>query len=254
MPSNSSMSYFPNNSLSQYTIRLESSIELKEESEIGLSEIIFTKSWKNVRDSWIRIDYGDQVHTGMLQVKQGFYSSIEEIVLTLNGMVSSSYALDKCVEFIFSKEANEVEIKLKMNESLKLTLSKELCGILGHAKRMNATDETLELSASPSMDIYYLPLSIADINNGFYNIYVYCDLCDLVPVGDVQAPLLRIVPLGTEAHYTNQWTVYNNVQYVPMRKKKFNTITVYLMTDTGQPVHFETGKSVVTVEIQHKST
>lgn len=248
------MKYFPQNSLSQYTIQLDQSIDLKEgEWEIALAEIIFHKSWKNVTDSWIRIDYGAELHTGEMMLKSGFYKSIKDAVEKVNESIRLSYAPKECVEFVYSEQANEVQIKLKQSDSLKLILSKELAGMVGYGSRMdNPSDRSLTLAGSPLMDIYYLASSASDINNGFYNIYVYCDLCDLVSIGDVRAPLLRIVPLGSDPHYANQWTVYSKLQYVPMIKKKFNTITIYLMNDIGSPVHFETGKTVVTVDVKRK--
>ena len=49
LPSNSSYKYFPNNTLTEYTVKLPYSIDLsKGRWEVGLEEIMFYKSWYNV--------------------------------------------------------------------------------------------------------------------------------------------------------------------------------------------------------------
>jgi hypothetical protein len=41
--------------------------------------------------------------------------------------------------------------------------------------------------------------------------------------------------------------------YLPVQKKQFDTIEVNIMTDTGQPVPFEYGKSLVTLHFRRSS-
>jgi len=38
--------------------------------------------------------------------------------------------------------------------------------------------------------------------------------------------------------------------YVPLQKKHFDTVEINIMTDTGEPVHFAEGKSVIFLEFK----
>ena len=46
LPSNSSMQYFPNNTLSNYITKLSNIVELHVKYEVGLVEIIYPINWK----------------------------------------------------------------------------------------------------------------------------------------------------------------------------------------------------------------
>ena len=85
-----------------------------------------------------------------------------------------------------------------------------------------------------------------DVNQGFYSLYVYCNLIEPRIIGDSEVPLLRIVPV--EGHSGKMITKpYENIQYVPMLQKHFRTIEIDKKKDTGQRVPFELGKLVVTL-------
>src|SRR3989442_829745 len=48
LPSNSSQEYFPDNTKTEFTTKLASTIELTNEWEVGLAEIMFPRSWYTV--------------------------------------------------------------------------------------------------------------------------------------------------------------------------------------------------------------
>ena len=63
------------------------------------------------------------------------------------------------------------------------------------------------------------------------------------------APLLRIVNMEvTQSHAVHQ--IMNPPLFVPVQKKNFDTIEMNIMTDTGEPVPFMDGKSVVVLEFK----
>jgi len=65
-----------------------------------------------------------------------------------------------------------------------------------------------------------------------------------VVVGDVIAPLLRIVDMKT-ASTSVKHQILNRPLYVPLLKKNFDTIEINIMTDEGLPFPFVDGKLVV---------
>ena len=82
---------------------------------------------------------------------------------------------------------------------------------------------------------------------------MYCDLLEHVLVGDVKAPLLRIVNRTTEMskqYNSTEHVTFNPIQYVPFQKKCFDTITIQLMTDYGELMPFVAGKSIIVLEFR----
>jgi len=71
-------------------------------------------------------------------------------------------------------------------------------------------------------------------------------------VGDITAPLLCIVNMEvTQSHAVHQiMKIMNPPLFVPLQKKNFVTIEINIMTDTGEPVPFMGGKSVVVLEFK----
>jgi len=68
-------------------------------------------------------------------------------------------------------------------------------------------------------------------------------------MGDVTAPLLRIVSTEVrQSHAVHQ--IMNPPLFVPLQKTYFDTIEINIMTDTGEPVPFMGGKSVVVLEFK----
>jgi len=67
--------------------------------------------------------------------------------------------------------------------------------------------------------------------------YVYCDIADYVLVGDTKAPLLRIVDRPSDIKGIEH-RIMNPVQYVPVQKKFFDTVTVSVMLDSVLRFHF----------------
>ena len=64
-----------------------------------------------------------------------------------------------------------------------------------------------------------------DPNRGFNSLYVYCDATEAIPVGDIKAPLLRVV--DTAGNFDDlTYSLYTTPQYVPVSKKEFNAVKI----------------------------
>ena len=90
-----------------------------------------------------------------------------------------------------------------------------------------------------------------DPYRGFNSLYVYCDAAEDIPVGDIKAPLLRVVDaagnFGDLIH-----RLYTTPQYVPVSRKAFNTVEIDIRDDTGRPVPFEFGNVVATLHFRRR--
>ena len=70
-------------------------------------------------------------------------------------------------------------------------------------------------------------------------------------VGDSLVPLLRIVPV-TGGIGETVTKIYQKVHYVPIQRKSFQTLEIYIRDDLGKPVPFQRGKSIITLTFRQK--
>lgn len=101
LPSNSSEAFYPNNTMAEYVTRLMNRVELDGDWEVGLSEILFSKNWYNIRkkealslrfvDSSLPSSgfktWSDIYH--QVSIGEGYYTSPAEIVDELNSKIQN---------------------------------------------------------------------------------------------------------------------------------------------------------------------
>ena len=83
------------------------------------------------------------------------------------------------------------------------------------------------------------------------SLYVYCDVVEPRVVGDSQVPLLRIVPAEGD-HGQLVTRIYENVHYVRLQRKSFQTIEINIRDRTGNIVPFEQGTLNVTLHFRQR--
>jgi len=89
----------------------------------------------------------------------------------------------------------------------------------------------------------------SDLQAGLHSLYVYCDVLENVPVGDTEAPLLRIIS-GAGDHGSEIHQTFDPPRYIPLQKKHFDSIEIDIRDDHGEPVSFESGKLYVTLHFK----
>ena len=87
------------------------------------------------------------------------------------------------------------------------------------------------------------------MEGGLHAIYVYCDLLENVPVGDTLAQLLGIVASDGKMGETIKKS-FDKPRYVPLQKKTFDTVEIFIRDAHGKPVAFENGRSTVTLHFR----
>src|SRR2546425_10898397 len=68
-------------------------------------------------------------------------------------------------------------------------------------------------------------------------------------VGNIKAPLLRVVDSGGEAGDVVT-RCYERPRYVPIQKKSFDTIQLIIRDDLGEKIQFENGKLLATLHFR----
>ena len=243
LPSNSSMRYFPDNTLAQYKTKLPQDIDLTGRWEVGLSEIQFPHTYYNIQseEAWMKVKVrGDDVEAHKI-LAPGFYSSSKELVKSVHNMADPGRGdKDKRIRLGMNDVTNKMHLRVKKGCTIRF--SPKLAEMLG-LEGGTYTD---------TPGIYYAPKMI-DVHQGFYSLYVYCDLVESVVVGDVLAPLLRIVPMKGKPSETIV-RAFDNIQFKPLQRNHFNLVEIDIRDDTGKVVLFNRGKVVITLAFRRART
>ena len=88
-----------------------------------------------------------------------------------------------------------------------------------------------------------------DLQTGIHALYIYCDILQFTHVGNIKAPLLRVVDSGGEAGDVVT-RYYEKPRYIPIQKKAFDTIQILIRDDLGEKILFENGKVLLTLHFR----
>ena len=254
LPSNASMKHFPDNTLAKYTVQLPQSLNLSHGRwEFGLSEIQFAKSWYNITKANLKI-IKNRVQTN-IQLDDGYYETPQQFIEHINDKIHTVYkeTSGRLISFHFNKVTRLCEIKTTANKEITLEFSKNLEQILGYTtKQFNRELKEMSNIYPSRGDIVKevtIPGSLPVRLDSIFNLMVYCDIAQSTTVGDVEAPLLRAVPVNKD-HWINQCTEFSNIQYLPIAQKNVRSISIYIYTDFGELVPFVYGRTVCTLNFR----
>jgi hypothetical protein len=192
-----------------------------------------------------------------LRLAAGYYESLYEIVNEMNSVVSKTFAApvqawsadgierraheSNWPRFMFNVGNQRVYATLTSNMSIQYSPS--LAAILGIGPEQNPMKNMDEDTLTVKGNL------VSDIEGGIHSIYVYCDILEHVPVGDTKAPLLRIVDAGGE-HGEMLYKSFDNLLYMPLQKKNFDSIEIDIRNSFGEPIAFESGQLVATLHFR----
>jgi hypothetical protein len=244
LPSNSSMKYYPDNTLCTFTTILPHVIELQGNWEVGLVEIQYPYNWYNIPTDIDARTFNLSVQTenGWVEhsfhIPPGYYPDLLTLVRAM--MKHGNHGL-KIPGFKFQLHYLNMRKTFGLvhkSGNCRLTVPSALHHLLG-IDRSTLDDDHSISSRAAKME----PLDA---------LFVYCDVMEPRVVGDSLVPLLRIVPVQGE-HGRQITQIYQHVHYFKVQKKKFQTIEINIRDHTGKKVSFEDGTLNVTLHFrQHK--
>lgn len=268
LPSNSSHSYYPNNTLTDYTTKLASTIELTNDWEVGLAEIMFPRNWFTIPKEGVYFevdiildkakpfDFSDgdseefaerlSVPTVKVYLNGGFFHSMEEFVMELNHAGQRAFVKYPDLTFgppLFYYKAISRRIYVDLFAGMSVTFQPILECILGLGPDQNPLKNLSLQNVNKRCELS------SDLQAGIHALYVYCDLLQHTYVGDIKAPLLRVVNSGVEAGDVIT-RYYERPRYVPLQKKSFDSIQIIIRDDLGEKIQFENGKVLLTLHFR----
>jgi hypothetical protein len=225
------------------TTKLSNRIELDGDWEVGLAEIIYPCSWYNMKQEImtqsILVENIDSFQSVDYNLHAGHYQSPIQLAKKCN---------DKLQACRLSYDEYTKKSTTYVPTGVDLLISERLSEILGFGGKVHF----IPVVQKDGLQNSFEGQNAVDLNRGFYSIYVYCDIVECVPVGDTSAPLMRAINVDGKYSDIIQ-RAFDMPMYLPVQKKQFDTIEVNIMTDTCQPVPFESGKSLVTLLFRRSS-
>lgn len=163
-----------------------------------------------------------------IKLPSKFYNSGYEFVRALNQRNKALY------DYTFFYDELNKRFRVEVNNRLVVKMSESLRNILGFEKTL-FFNEQVTAKRIPILD------------KNIHHFYVYCNIIAPVHVGGQQVQMLRYIPI-TNAEYGE--TIYKEFDiptYHPLSVTELNTVEFSLYDDTGEAVHFEEGRTVITL-------
>ncbi len=244
LPSDSSKDHYPDNHINHFTTMLNKPIALAGEWEVGLAEISYPQSWYNVQSEELKWSiFKDLSLKGSgYHIPPGIYRSHKPLFRYMKRVMEDSEGYGGSVDLELDKATQKV--KLTVGPRYKVWFSPALHGLLG----LGEVGGEMLIPAG----IYYGTTSI-DLSQDLHSMHVYCDLIKPQIFGDVDAPLLRIVPLQRQSDTPEAMNqVFNHIYFKPVMGDSIRTISIDIKDDIGRPVPFMRGRLVVTLVFKKK--
>ena len=247
LPSDSSVEYFPQNTVAKYRVKLPKEYAFDGNYECGLVQFLYPVTWQNVPNSInssVRVLITSSTtgrwmyKTPVLKVRPGHYRDIKSLLQEINKILEE-YNIGMGCAFVYDAMTQKVKFHCEGDLELRIKLDAYLLDMLGFVSTATKWVRPNERGAR-----------IVDMKNGFNSIYIYSDLIQPVHVtGHTTEPLLRSVPVQGD-HGDMALFQPTHILYFPLRSKQIQTVEVLLATDMGEPVPFKSGKSQITVHIR----
>lgn len=242
LPSTSNRKEFPKNKLSNYRVKLSNRLKLKQgKHEIALTEITFPTSWYNITTGKISIKKTENDGTETVQILNiypGSISSPKKLIERIN-----QYAQEMKFNTLFSLVYEEYS-----------NMSSLIVYISGYDVMLS--DDLSKIFGFTSEKYYSLGVHKAQRTTDMYTscqlMYVYSDIVSPRPVGNIQSPLLRSIPIS-EKFNQNVLKEFSNPQYVQVNTMETDIINIVLTTDEGKEIDFQNGKVSLTLHIRSVS-
>ena len=241
LPSNSSMSYYPKNTLTNFTTQLPSTICLSGSWEVGLVEIQYPHNWYNVSDENNELIVHMRDSSMRIPLPTGYYNFVNHLIATIQTSVRKvrkQMGYNNVVSIQYSPVRRVIDVNLgAQKDNMIIEITPQLQHMLGLPTNILRHGNT---SGKAQIDL-----------DPIHTLYVYCDIIESRVVGDKMAQLLRVVPVTGEDSKIMSHN-YENIHYIPLLRKEFSSIEIDIRDNRGKPVPFESGTLNVTLHFRRR--
>jgi hypothetical protein len=179
-----------------------------------------------------------------LRVPTGYYQSVQQVGEFISKQFEKVYGLYNAhLDMEMDYTTGFIKFVPRGCKVIMFDTTKYLMNLLGiPCTKHTETDYTSLDSAYGKWTTYKVSGSLQGNKKPhldvMHSMYVYSDLIEAQPVGDVEAPLLGIAPVGTAQPGERVHYAFNPLSYLPLSASFIRTIRIELRTDAGDPVPF----------------
>lgn len=233
--SNASMDVFPDNKTGSFSNHLPKTITLDGKWMFAVTEVHYQYNFFNVTSNNSTIYFKLRGEQGQCGIAHGFYESIEDLLSEINANMSPLM--------------NSEDFLLISNTSKHVSVNK--CAFQTLTDIMFENRLALQLGFVPNTAVRNdrwkttVPSSIA---NGVPDeLFVYCNIAEPQCFGDELAQIIRIIDIPKKGSVYGQprHKEFQRLQYVPVSKKCFDTLTIELRDKTGNFMPFVSGTVIL---------
>lgn len=225
---------------SRYVVNLPERIRLNDDYEMSISEIIYPHTWYNVDNDDKKYWIG--VNDNKVFVKSGFYRDGEVFASNLTHQVTRAFAGIPTVDvkFVFVKHLDRIRMQISNTLENTVIISADLMEFLGFGRKM-ITQQLIDRVGSTTFDI----------NRSLNLMYVYCDVASHSIVGDTKTPLMRVFN-AVGKHGDVVRLAYVRPQYVPVGRREFDSVTISINNELGEPLKVRSGQFVTKLHFRRR--
>lgn len=256
--SSASPKYFDKNKISDFRNKLNTPIKLEHEQwEVALvecsyvhSNLIIVKNEFLLKGKTVQKKEKAQFDYFKLKSKRDIYNTTDLIQELNENEHIVKYKID---------EEGYINIVYPTDINISLEYSEKLGGILGLEDcTLKSTNYVGEVEAEKSNGekytiVHYKFNEKLHLSAGQMRMFVYCDIIKPQYVADTMAPLLRSFMYSGRFHGEQITKTFDHVQYMDIKYPEFEMIHIWLKTESGEPVLFETGSFAATLHFRRKS-
>ena len=247
LPSDSSVGYYPNNTVARFVTKLSERIRIEGDYEMGLVEIIYPHSWYNIDNEdqkyWIAAVPEHEETFPKIYLESGYYEDGAALAAALNRECHRGFD-DLDVKFSYSETIGRFSLSVQSTDSHLFGMSEDLQRYMGFGLNILTLVTNKQFLGTMAEQAF-------DVNRGLNLMYVYCDVASHAIVGDTKTPLLRVCNVvGKHGEVVRH--SYDQPHYVPVGRREFDTIEIAINNEHGEPMPFEYGKSVVTLHFRRR--
>lgn len=258
LPSNASMEFYPDNKTTRFTTRLPRECKLPGEWVAGLQEIQFPQTFSHIpadpgknyvelymQKPGAKADSPPKITVSRSSIKSGVYRNIQDLLTEIN--TTSAVATHLKFEFDIAGHVTVTQVCNCEKTEHSFAMSKVFRAIMG----FDVVEEWVKIMVDPRHALR--SPHPASLSNALPRVlFVYTDLCESQITGDVQTPLLRVVPIDIDRYEYGSMRLrtFSPPKYMPLLKTSFDTIEIDIRNELGEPILFDHGTLAVTLHFK----
>ena len=271
LPSTSSFSVYGIQNPSNYKTSLKRNIVLDPSDwEVGLAEIIYTRSWPTSNDAWFTFYFPPRVEEKpnfphrRTNVKFKFpsvhYDTPEHLVTSWSDTFPPSVKphltmkLDPITKRVTISAASNNFLRMNNKASIILGFGDFLSTILiGKENPVRLIDDLkFEMGSHVIESRFSSSQEAVSLHRGLSTLYVYTDVAEPQLVGDAHVPLLRTIVDKRGDSGETVYKSFTDIHYVNVSRGVFHEVEVHITDDSGMNIPFDGGRVSVKLHFKKK--